>query len=154
MKCINCTGAIRIAHELVDVTAPGFFCIITCCWLKCSKDGGKKRWGRRGGISINISKTEEENRKRWWKEDTKKVADKKCCNREIKSQEQLQHLPKNIHEFSNYFWRLTRCWVQREKPPNQNPCLQAIMIYLLPFQNTWIVFLYHFTEEGWNLTGE
>ncbi|KAI1241935.1 ZAR1-like protein, partial [Lamprotornis superbus] len=42
MKCINCTGTIRVTHELVDMTTPGFFCIITCCWLKCSKDGGKK----------------------------------------------------------------------------------------------------------------
>lgn len=102
MKCINCTRTIRVAHELVDVTTPGFFCIITCCWLKCSKDGGKKRRGRRGGILINISKTEGEKKKRWWKENTKKVADKICYNREIKSQDQLQHFPKNIHEFSNF----------------------------------------------------
>lgn len=155
MKCINCTGAIRVTHELVDMTAPGFFCIITCCWLKCSKDGGKKWGGRRGGISINISKTEGGNRKRWWKENTKKVADKIHYSREIKSQDQLQHLPKNINEFSNYFWRLTRCWLQWEKPPNQIPYLQAVIIYLPPSQNTRIVFLYnHFTEEGWNFTGE
>lgn len=147
MKCINCTGTIRVAHELVDVTTPGFFCIITRCWLKCSKDGGKKRWGRRGGISINISKTEGDKKKRWWKENTKKVADKICYNREIKSQDQLQHFPKNIHEFSNYFWRLTRCWLQWKKPPNQNPCLQATIIYLPPSQNTWTVFLYHHLEK-------
>lgn len=60
MKCINRTGTIGVAHELVDMTTPGFFCIITCCWLKCSKDGRKKWRGRRGGISINISKTERE----------------------------------------------------------------------------------------------
>lgn len=60
MKCINCTGTIRIAHELVDMTTPGFFCIVTGCWLKCSKDGRKKWRGWRGGISINISKTEGE----------------------------------------------------------------------------------------------
>lgn len=155
MKCINCTGTIGVAHELVDVATPGFLCIVTCCWLKCSKDGRKKWWGRRGGISINISKTEGENRKRWWKENTKKVADKIYDNREIKSQIQLQHLPKNIHEFSNYFWKLTGCWLQWEKPPNQNPYLQAIIICLPSSQNTWIVFLYHhFAEESWNFTGD
>lgn len=154
MKCINCTGTIRVTHELVDMTTPGFFCIITCCWLKCSKDGGKKGWGRRGGISINIPKTERENRKRWWKENTKKVAHKICYSREIKLQNQLQLLTKNIHEFSNYFWRMTRCWLQWDKPPNQIPYLQAIIIYLPPSQNIWIVSLYHhFTEEGWNFTG-
>lgn len=155
MKCIDCTGTIGVAHELVDVTAPGFLCIVTCCWLKRSKDGGKKWWGRRGGSSINISKTEGENRKRWWKENNKKVADKIYFNREIKSQDQLQHLPKKINEFSNYFWKLARCWLQWETPPNQNPYLQAIIIYLPPSQNTWIVFLYHhLAEEGWNFTGE
>lgn len=87
MKCINCTGTIGVAHELVDMTTPGFFCIITCCWLKCSKDGRKKWWWRRGGISINVSKTEEE----------KQNKTKNCNERRIPRRWQIKY-----HEAYNH----------------------------------------------------
>lgn len=106
MKCINCTGTIRIAHELVDVTTPGFFCIITCCWLKCSKDGRKKWWGRRGGISINISKTKGEKKINHDESRSARRWQIKHTVREVKFHEQLQHLSKNTHDLPNYFWRL------------------------------------------------
>lgn len=151
MKCINCTGTIRVAHELVDMTTPGFFCIITCCWLKCSKDGRKKWWGRRGGISTNISKTEGQKRKI------------NCDERRIPRRWQIKHaITERYNHRTNYstyllsndFWRLAGCWLQWEKPPNQNPCLQAFIIYLPPSQNALIVLLYCcLEEEGWNFPG-
>lgn len=111
------------------------------------QQGWRKRMAREEGrhFDQHLQNWRRKKKKRWWKENTKKVADKICYNREIKPQDQLQHFAKNIHEFSNYFWRLTRCWLQWEKPPNQNPCLQAI--YLPPSQNTWTVFLYHHLQE-------
>lgn len=55
MKCIHSTGAIRVAHKLVDVAAPSFLCIITGCRLKCSKDGREEGRGRRGNSPVPFS---------------------------------------------------------------------------------------------------
>lgn len=68
------------------------------------QQGWRKKTAREEGrhFDQHLQNWRRKKKKRWWKENTKKVADKICYNREIKSQDQLQHFPKNIHEFSNF----------------------------------------------------
>lgn len=44
---VHSTGAVRVAHELVDVAAPGLLGIVTGRGLKGGKDGQEEGRGRR-----------------------------------------------------------------------------------------------------------
>ena len=46
MERVHSTGAIRVAHELVDVAAPGLLGVVTGCGLKGGKDGREEGRGR------------------------------------------------------------------------------------------------------------
>lgn len=63
MKRIHRTGAIGVAHELVDVAAPGFLRIITGCWLERSKDGREegRGWGRDAPVAFSKAGKDENN---------------------------------------------------------------------------------------------
>lgn len=56
MKCINCTGPIRIGHELIEMASPCFLRIIACSWLKCCQDGWEEGCWRRRRYPVPIAK--------------------------------------------------------------------------------------------------
>lgn len=60
MKCIHRAGAIRVAHELVDVAAPGFLRVVTGRRLECSKDGREEGRGRGRDPPVTFSKAGKE----------------------------------------------------------------------------------------------
>lgn len=68
MKRIHRTGAVWVTHELADVAAPGFFCIITGRGLKCSKDGREEGRGRGRDPPVTFSKAvkDENNHVKKW----------------------------------------------------------------------------------------
>lgn len=48
VKGVHRTGAVRVAHELVDVAPPGLLCIVAGRRLERSQDGGEEGRGGRG----------------------------------------------------------------------------------------------------------
>lgn len=56
MKCVHGAGAVRVAHELVDVAAPGFLCVVAGRRLEGSKDGREEGRGRGRDPPVTFSK--------------------------------------------------------------------------------------------------
>ena len=52
MEGVDCTGAIRVRHQLVDVAAPSLLRVITHDWLEGSEDGREERGWRRGRTTL------------------------------------------------------------------------------------------------------
>lgn len=53
MERVHRAGAVGVAHELVDVAAPGLLGVITGCGLKGSEDGREEGRGRGRDSSVS-----------------------------------------------------------------------------------------------------
>lgn len=49
---VDCTGCVRVGHELVQVASPSFFCIVAHRRLKGGEDGWEEGGRRRGRVGL------------------------------------------------------------------------------------------------------
>lgn len=63
MERVHSTGAVRVAHELVDVAAPGLLGVVTGRGLKGGKDGREEGRGRRRHSPLTFPKAGKKRRR-------------------------------------------------------------------------------------------